>query len=384
MGAGVASAGARARARARVLVCACAFARERGAILGPAVALASISSVRARARFGVCKRRSAWRYVVRCNCGASSSSIAARARAIVCLRSGLRLFSALGHTSGSGFCCFTRVAIVGAVASPWLLALRTRGARPETSGLCKSKTCFVRVQSAVSSHLSPRQAEAISLPTRPAGGRLDELCARGILPLRPDIASNLSKQATSWQAGISRKPTRPKQLKATSSMAAMELQEIKHAPASPGTGVLLALQRDGVPAEDAPKVKELQTLLRAADIETRRRRAADATTLLRFLRAREHDVAEAAVWRAAHAWREHHVRTALAECGADDASSTEGWRWRQHADAAAAPTQRTIFALAHGMGLRLDAAAADGSPVLYWARQLDGGVARARTWPTAS
>ena len=39
------------------------------------------------------------------------------------------------------------------------------------------------------------------------------------------------------------------------------------------------------------------------------------------------------MWRAAHAWREHHVRTALAECGADDASSTEGWRWRQHADA---------------------------------------------------
>jgi hypothetical protein len=121
-------------------------------------------------------------------------------------------------------------------------------------------------------------------------------------------------------------------------MAAMELQEIKHAPASPGTGVLLALQRDGVPAEDAPKLKELQTLL-AADIEKYGDAAlADATTLLRFLRAREHDVAEAAkMWRAAHAWREHHVRTALAECGlADDASSTEGWRWRQHADASAA------------------------------------------------
>ena len=120
-------------------------------------------------------------------------------------------------------------------------------------------------------------------------------------------------------------------------MAAMELQEIKHAPASPGTGVLLALQRDGVPAEDAPKVKELQTLL-AADIETYGDAAlSDATTLLRFLRAREHDVAEAAkMWRAAHVWREHHVRTALAECGADDAGSTEGWRWRQHADASAA------------------------------------------------
>ena len=66
-------------------------------------------------------------------------------------------------------------------------------------------------------------------------------------------------------------------------MAAMELQEIRHAPASPGTGVLLALQRDGVPAEDAPKVKELQTLL-AADIEKFGDAAlADATTLLRFL-----------------------------------------------------------------------------------------------------
>ena len=162
-------------------------------------------------------------------------------------------------------------------------------------------------------------------------------------------------------------------------MAAMELQPIRNAPASPGTGVLLALQRDGVPAEDAPKVKELQTLL-AADIEKYGDAAlADATTLLRFLRAREHDVAEAAkMWRAAHAWREHHVRTALAECGADDASSTEGWRWRQHADAGAAPTPRGRLALAHGMGLRLDAAAADGSPVLYWALgELDvGGVAR--------
>ena len=77
-------------------------------------------------------------------------------------------------------------------------------------------------------------------------------------------------------------------------MAAMELQPIRNAPASPGTGVLLALQRDGVPAEDAPKVKELQTLL-AADIETYGDAAlADATTLLRFLRAREHDVAAAA------------------------------------------------------------------------------------------
>ncbi len=162
-------------------------------------------------------------------------------------------------------------------------------------------------------------------------------------------------------------------------MAAMELQPIRNAPASPGTGVLLALQRDGVPAEDAPKVKELQTLL-AADIETYGDAAlSDATTLLRFLRAREHDVAEAAkMWRAAHAWREHHVRTALAECGADDASSTEGWRWRQHADAGAAPTPRGRLALAHGMGLRLDAAAADGSPVLYWALgELDvAGVAR--------
>ena len=159
----------------------------------------------------------------------------------------------------------------------------------------------------------------------------------------------------------------------------MELQEIKHAPASPGTGVLLALQRDGVPAEDAPKVKELQTRL-AADIETYGDAAlSDATTLLRFLRAREHDVAEAAkMWRAAHAWREHHVRTALAECGAADAGSTEGWRWRQHADAGAAPTPRGRLALAHGMGLRLDAAAADGSPVLYWALgELDvAGVAR--------
>merc|ERR1711938_81780 len=162
-------------------------------------------------------------------------------------------------------------------------------------------------------------------------------------------------------------------------MAAMELQEIRHAPASPGTGVLLALQRDGVPAEDAPKVKELQTLL-AADIEKYGDAAlADATTLLRFLRAREHDVAAAAtMWRAAHAWREHHVRTALAECGADDAGSTEGWRWRQHVDAGAAPTPRGRLALAHGMGLRLDAAAADGSPVLYWALgELDvAGVAR--------
>ena len=74
----------------------------------------------------------------------------------------------------------------------------------------------------------------------------------------------------------------------------MELQPIRNAPASPGTGVLLALQRDGVPAEDAPKVKELQTLL-AADIETYGDAAlSDATTLLRFLRAREHDVAAAA------------------------------------------------------------------------------------------
>ena len=159
----------------------------------------------------------------------------------------------------------------------------------------------------------------------------------------------------------------------------MELQPIRNAPASPGTGVLLALQRDGVPAEDAPKVKELQTLL-AADVETYGDAAlSDATTLLRFLRAREHDVAAAAkMWRAAHAWREHHVRTALAECGADDATSTEGWRWRQHADAGAAPTPRGRLALAHGMGLRLDAAAADGSPVLYWALgELDvAGVAR--------
>ena len=149
-------------------------------------------------------------------------------------------------------------------------------------------------------------------------------------------------------------------------MAAMELQPIRNAPASPGTGVLLALQRDGVPAEDAPKVKELQTLL-AADIEKHGDAAlADATTLLRFLRAREHDVAEAAkMWRAAHSWREHHVRTALAECGADDASSTEGWRWRQHADAAAAPTARGRLALAHGMGLRLDAAAADGLSLIH-------------------
>lgn len=159
-------------------------------------------------------------------------------------------------------------------------------------------------------------------------------------------------------------------------MAAMELQEIKNGPASPSTGVLLALQRDGVPAEDAPKVKELQTLL-AADIAQYGDAAlADATTLLRFLRAREHSVADAAtMWRAAHAWRAYHVRTALAECGADDASK-EGWRWRLHADAA--PTHRGKLAISHGMGLRLDASAADGSPLLYWALgELDlGGIAR--------
>lgn len=159
-------------------------------------------------------------------------------------------------------------------------------------------------------------------------------------------------------------------------MAAMELQEIKNGPASPSTGVLLALQRDGVSAEDAPKVKELQTLL-AADIAQYGDAAlADATTLLRFLRAREHSVADAAtMWRAAHAWRAHHVRTALAECGADDASK-EGWRWRLHADAA--PTHRGKLAISHGMGLRLDASAADGSPLLYWALgELDvGGIAR--------
>ena len=117
----------------------------------------------------------------------------------------------------------------------------------------------------------------------------------------------------------------------------MELQPIRNAPASPGTGVLLALQRDGVPAEDAPKVKELQALL-AADIEKFGDAAlADATTLLRFLRAREHDVAEAAKCGARRArGASIRVRTALAECGADDASSTEGWRWRQRADALAA------------------------------------------------
>lgn len=160
-------------------------------------------------------------------------------------------------------------------------------------------------------------------------------------------------------------------------MAAMELQEIKNGPASPSTGVLLALQRDGVPAEDAPKVKELQTLL-AADIAQYGDAAlADATTLLRFLYAREHSVADAAtMWRAAHTWRAHHVRTALAECGAE--ASMEGWRWRQHADAAAAPTNRGKLAISHDMGLRLEASAADGSPLLYWALgELDvGGMAR--------
>ena len=162
-------------------------------------------------------------------------------------------------------------------------------------------------------------------------------------------------------------------------MAAMELQPIRNAPASPGTGVLLALQRDGVPAEDAPKVKELQTLL-AADIETYGDAAlSDATTLLRFLRAREHDVAEAAkMWRAAHAWREHHVRTALAECGADDASSTEGWRWRQHADAGAAHAARQARPRAR-QGLRLpDAAAADRAPCCTGPRRARRGRRRAR------
>ena len=191
----------------------------------------------------------------------------------------------------------------------------------------------------------------------------------------------------------------------------MELQPIRNAPASPGTGVLLALQRDGVPAEDAPKVKELQTLL-AADIETYGDAAlADATTLLRFLRAREHDVAAAAkMWRASHAWREHHVRTALAECGANDASSTEGWRWRQHADASAAVHNHRLLDGVATPDSPLDLRAgrprprrAAGSPsrtawACGWTPPRPTGApcctgrsasstwqaSRARTWPTAS
>ena len=135
----------------------------------------------------------------------------------------------------------------------------------------------------------------------------------------------------------------------------------------------------GVPVEEAPKVAELAEVV-AKDVESYGAAAlGEPLMLLRFLRARQGDVAAAAkMWRETHAWRGAHIPVALGEIGefreAGDgpldgapAGREPRWSWSMFQDPARCATPRGALALKHGQAIRLLAPTArDGSPVLLW------------------
>lgn len=102
--------------------------------------------------------------------------------------------------------------------------------------------------------------------------------------------------------------------------------------------------------------------------------------LLRFLRARENDLDEAArMFRDCAAWREKKISRALHEIGSFPLGDTEEWSWQPYERPEMAPTIRGQLGLRHGHSRKLlDIKAEDGAPVMVWRLgKLDlAGVAR--------
>lgn len=103
--------------------------------------------------------------------------------------------------------------------------------------------------------------------------------------------------------------------------------------------------------------------------------------LVRFVRAREKDVAAAAtMYRESLEWREVRIPLALHELGAfAEGEDVETWSWRPHGRPEEASSVRGELGLRHGHARRLlDIETDDGAPVLVWRLgRLDiGGAAR--------
>lgn len=89
----------------------------------------------------------------------------------------------------------------------------------------------------------------------------------------------------------------------------------------------------------------------------------DPLMLLRFLRARDNDVDEAALmFREALAWREERIPRALGDIG----SAGESGEWKPHAKPEDSRTMRGQLALRHGHSRKLKIVADDGAPILVW------------------
>ena len=146
-------------------------------------------------------------------------------------------------------------------------------------------------------------------------------------------------------------------------------------------------EAQGVPADEAPQVALLAETLAEDFARYGDEALRDASTLLRFLRAREGKVGDAAaMWRDTHAWRRLHIPAALAEIGAfGDArapldAQRSDWTWAMFRDPTQCASARAALALKHGHAIRAPTLARDGSPVLVWRiGQLDlAGCARER------
>ncbi|KAH8072805.1 hypothetical protein JL721_3454 [Aureococcus anophagefferens] len=98
-------------------------------------------------------------------------------------------------------------------------------------------------------------------------------------------------------------------------------------------------EAQGVPADEAPQVALLAETLAEDFARYGDEALRDASTLLRFLRAREGKVGDAAaMWRDTHAWRRLHIPAALGEIGAfGDArapldAQRSDWTWAMFRD----------------------------------------------------
>ena len=136
-------------------------------------------------------------------------------------------------------------------------------------------------------------------------------------------------------------------------------------------------EAQGVPADEAPQVALLAETLAEDFARYGAEALRDASTLLRFLRAREGKVSDAAaMWRDTHAWRRLHIPAALGEIGAfGDArapldAQRSDWTWAMFRDPTRCASARAALALKHGHAIRAptldpwiaDAALPEGAP----------------------
>mmetsp|Transcript_20907 Transcript_20907/g.27120 ORF Transcript_20907/g.27120 Transcript_20907/m.27120 type:complete len:187 (-) Transcript_20907:19-579(-) len=138
-----------------------------------------------------------------------------------------------------------------------------------------------------------------------------------------------------------------------------------------------ALRALGLDAIEIAKVQEIWSKIRDEVLRRIHRDAsqsflllAEPLMILRFLRAREHDVDKAiGMWYGALAWRGVHVARALTECGIfENVGEDENiWNWRPHTSPSDAPTIRGELGARHGHSRRLqNIKADDDAPILVW------------------